>query len=333
VRHLCHFAVCVVWLIAASVFSLRPVPADGPDAKAAPERGIAVLASSIGSDYSTSGLADFVRQGKFTFVVIDWAWITYHWDRTDFAQVNRLVDKLTAQGIQVAAMYRPRFLYNPTVATQVGDDGKPGTNHVEICYSDPAAREWGVSWGVKILQKCPGIKEMIIYNPTDKCQCAKCTAARVKGEYANVASFLSKAKLAWRARQSEVKLGVVSMPVPEFWQAALAVADVAHPYLCVREEIDPAGEVANILAVRAIAKEKMGSCLAKVTWEPGAKVLPEKLKTIDDLAAKDGIPYFYWTFDTLFDSSDYDAKAVAKALGMDSAAISDALARMKMKTR
>jgi hypothetical protein len=327
------FAVCSVCVIAVSVLLVCAADADTPDTKAAPGRGIAVLASSIGSDYSPDGLAEFVKQGGFSYVVIDWAWITYHWGRTDFAQVNRLVNKLSAQGVQVAAMYRPRFLSNPTVATQVGQDGKPGTDHAEICYSDAAARQWGISWGKKILGECPGFKEIIIYNPLDNCQCPKCKAARANGQYTAVMGFLSSARLGWRTREPGVKLGVVYMPVPGFWEAGLEVVDVAHPFLCVREEIDPAKEVANILAVRSIVKEKMGSCLAKVTWEEGTKVATEKLRTVDDLAAKDGIAYFFWTFDTLFDSSLYDPKAVAKALGMEPSAISQALAKMKTKTR
>ncbi|MDO8587442.1 MAG: peptidoglycan DD-metalloendopeptidase family protein [Armatimonadota bacterium] len=286
------------------------------DSKSAPTRGIAVIASDIGHDYSVDYLSDFVSWGRFSFVVVDWAWITHHWDRTDFAQVNRLLGKLSAQGVQVAAMYRPRFLSNPTVATQVGADGNPGVDHVEICYSDPSARKWGVAWGEKIIEKCPGFKEVIIYNPLNSCRCPKCTAAAASGPYAAVTGFLSEAGSAWRAKQSGVKLGLVSMPVPEFWKANLAVADVAHPYLCIKEDVDPAREVANIQAVRPIIKEKMGSCLGKITWEEGAKVSIEKLKTVDDLAAKAGIPYFFWTFDTLFKSSLYDPKAVSRALGI-----------------
>src|SRR5512139_1735953 len=49
-----------------------------------PTRGIAILASDIGSYYPVTSLQAFVQEGGFSSVIIDWAWITYHWDRTDF---------------------------------------------------------------------------------------------------------------------------------------------------------------------------------------------------------------------------------------------------------
>ena len=121
-RRVCRTA---IGLIAASIFSTCLADNSNPPNVCLPipisrDRGISVLASSIGSDYTPDGLAQFVRDGKFTTVIIDWAWITYHWNVTDLTQVNRFVDKMAAQNVKVAAMYRPRFLQNPTVATQVG---------------------------------------------------------------------------------------------------------------------------------------------------------------------------------------------------------------------
>jgi murein DD-endopeptidase MepM/ murein hydrolase activator NlpD len=325
-------AVCAVYLIAASILPLQPAYAGTPDTKAGPERGIAVLASSIGSDVTPEGLAEFVQQGKFSPVVVDWAWITYHWDRTDFAALNRFLELMTARKVPVAAMYRPRFLSNPTEATQIGKDGKRVVDHAEICYSDPSARKWGISWGEKILEKCPSLREVIIYNPLNQCRCPKCADASKRGSHSAVMGFLSEARSAWRAKQPEVKLGVVYMPVPEFWKAGLAVVDVAHPYLRIKEDVDAAKDVANIQTVRSIVKEKMGSCLGKITWEEGAKVSIEKLKMVDDLAGKSGISYSFWTFDTLFKSSLYDPKAVAQALGIDPSAIAKISGEMNGQT-
>jgi len=307
-------AVCAVYLIGASVFLLRPAHAETPDTKAIPTRGIAVLASSIGSDFTPEYLADFVQQGKFSPVVVDWAWITYHWSHTDFAAVNRFLDLMAARKVPVAAMYRPRFLSNPTVPTQTDQDGKGGVDHVSICYSDASARKWGISWGEKILEKCPSFREIIIYNPVNLCHCPKCIAASKSGSHTAVMGFLSEAKSAWRAKQPEVKLGVVYMPVPEFWKAGLAVVDVAHPYLLFREDTDAAKEIANIKAVGSVIEEKMGSCLGKVTWGATEKISMSKLKAIDSLARENAVPYFLWTFNDLFLSDKYDPKAVAQAL-------------------
>ncbi|MEN6371125.1 MAG: peptidoglycan DD-metalloendopeptidase family protein [Armatimonadota bacterium] len=307
-RFIHYLTVCAVCLTIASPLLL---PAH---AAVTPARGIAVLASSIGSDFTPEDLARSVRQGNFSLVVVDWAWITYHWERTDFRAVNRFLELMSADNVSIAAMYRPRFLSNPTVATQTDKDGKLKTDHEEICYSDQAACQWGISWGEKILAKCPNIKEIIIYNPMNECHCPKCTAASTKGAHTAVMGFLSNAKSAWRAKRPDVKLGVVYMPYIDFWKAGLDIIDVAHPFLCIREEIDPAKEVTNIQAVRSIVKDKMGPCLGKITWEEGAKVSINKLKTFDEAAIKGGISYFFWTYETLFHSSLYDPAAVAQSL-------------------
>ncbi|HET6454201.1 MAG TPA: HEAT repeat domain-containing protein [Armatimonadota bacterium] len=322
-RQIHHLVVCAVYLLAASTLLARPAYAEATDTKAPPTRGIAVLASTIGSDFTPESLAEFVTQGKFSPVVVDWAWITYHWDKTDFSAVNKFLDLMAARKVPVAAMYRPRFLSNPTVPTQMNQDGERGVDHAEICYSDASARKWGISWGEKILDKCPSFREIIIYNPSNNCRCPKCTGA----SHAVVMTFLSEAKSAWRAKQPDVKLGVVHMPETDFWKAGLTVIDVAHPYLIIREGGDPAKNVADIKAVRSLVKEKMGSCLGKVTWEETGKISMEKLKTVDGLARENSIPYFVWTFDELFLSDKYDPKAVLQALGMDPA-VGEALGKM-----
>jgi murein DD-endopeptidase MepM/ murein hydrolase activator NlpD len=292
-----------------------------------------VLASSIGSDYSPEGLAAFVRQGKFSLVVIDWAWITYHWDKTDFPALNRFLDLMAAQGVLVAAMYRPRFLDQPTVPTQVDATGKPAASHgYYICFSSPEARQWGISWGTRILQQCPQINEIIIYNPLNQCQCPACQAAARGNPYAHydaVWKFLAEAKAAWRTQKASVKLGVVFVSDPEFWKRGAQALDVAHPFLFVMDDTDMPRDAAAAGAIRDLLPGKMGSCLAKVTWGPEDKVSPARLAQFDRVAAAAGLPYFFWTFETLFTSDLYDPKAVAQALGLDPAAMTAALAKMQ----
>ena len=326
-RQIRHLVVCAVYLLAASTLLTRQAYAEATDTKAPPARGIAVLASTIGSDFTPESLADFVQQGKFSPVVVDWAWITYHWDHTDFAAVNKFLDLMAAKKVPVAAMYRPRFLSNPTVPTQMNQDGECSVVHAEICYSDASARKWGISWGEKILEKCPSFREIIIYNPSNNCHCPKCTAASAQTPHKVVTDFLSEAKSAWKTKQPAAKLGVVYMPETDFWKAGLTVVDIVHPYLIMREGDDPAKNMADIKSVRSLVKDKMGSCLGKVTWEETAKISMEKLKAIDSLARENAIPYFVWTFDELFLSDKYDSKAVLQALGMDPA-VGEALGRM-----
>jgi len=306
----------------------RPFPAVKPNRPGPSGRGIAILASSIGRQVSPEDLAKFVQQGRFSPVVTDWAWITYHWDRTNFAAINNFLGLMAAQKVPVAAMYRPRFFSNPTVPTLMNQDGERSTDHAEICYSSAPARKWGLSWGEKILDKCPGFREIIIYNPQNSCRCPECTASWNSNPYRLIVHFLAGARSAWRARQPGVKLGVVYMPVPAFWKACSEVVDVAHPYLLISEDTDAGKEIANIKAVRSVMAGKMGPCLGKVTWDELTRISLEKLKAIDGLARENGVPYFLWTFDDLFLSDKYDPEAVVQALGMGTSTVEDTKGRV-----
>ena len=325
--------VCVFALALTSAAFLVPgqgnakMPASSP-----PARGIAVLASSIGSDYSPEALAQFVRAGRFAPVIVDWAWITAHWNDTNFAALNRFLDLMAARGVPVAAMYRPRFLREPTVPIQVDRAGKAVTSHgFYICFSSPQARQWGAAWGSRILQKCPGISEIIIYNPLDQCQCPACLeAARnaPSGRYDAVWKFLAEAKAGWRAQRPGVRLGVVFVNDPQFWRRGAKVLDVAHPFLFVMDDTDMAADMAAASAIRDLLPGRFGPCLAKVTWGPNDKVSPARLAEFDRLAAEAGLPYAFWTFETLFTSGLYDPGAVAQALGLDPQAITEAISRL-----
>jgi len=318
-------------LLVLLLCSMPPgVAADAPTPP--PSRGIAILASDIGKDYPVDALADFVQQGKFSPVVVDWAWVTAHFDQTNFDAVNRLIATLTAREVEVAAMYRPRFLGQATVAIQVTRDGKPAASHGQyICFSNAKARAWGQSWGEKILERCPGFNEIIIYNPLNQCECPTCLSALAKDPYAHYAavwSFLKEARAAWQARKPGVKLGVVFITDPEFWKRGRDIVDSARPYLFIMDDTDMEKDMAAARGVREIVGEKMRACLAKITWGPTDKVSPEKLGTFDRLARQNSLPYFLWTFDTPFLSNLYDAGAVSQALGLDYAALRGPLSQM-----
>ncbi len=313
-------AACAAYLAMACVVPLSAAHTSTPDTEVSLTRGIAVLASSIGSDYSPECLAESVQQGKFSPVVIDWAWITAHWNRTNFPALSRFLELMAAENVPVAAMYRPRFLSQPTVPVQVDRTGRSAASHgYYICFASPEARQWGVSWGTRILQEFPQIDEIIVYNPLNKCQCPVCQEAAQGESYAHynaVWRFLAEARAGWRKQRPGVKLGVVFVNDPEFWKRGSEVLDVAHPFLFVTDDTDLAKDAAAAGAIRDLLPGKMGSCLAKVTWGPNDKVSPARLAQFDRVAAAAGLPYFFWTFETLFASDLYDPKAVAIALGM-----------------
>jgi murein DD-endopeptidase MepM/ murein hydrolase activator NlpD len=306
-----------------------PSPAAGQDNPTPIKRGITVPATEIGSHYSAASLVDFVSAGNFDIVIIDWAWITAHWDITDFSAVQECVRALQSHGVQVAAMYRPRFLRDPTVPVQVKQDGSPAFSHgYEIRFTSPVAREWGLSWGRELLKKCPEFEEIIIYNPRNvdaSPETLTANQADPDAPYKAVAQFLAEARAAWRSVKPTVRLGAVYGSDPAFWRQTSDIVDAAHPFLSVKEDVDADTDMREVGALQNILGDKLKYCLAKVTWGETDKVAPEKLAAFDTLARAHGLDYVFWTFDTLFDSPLYDPAQVAKSLHLDFARLATPL--------
>lgn len=283
-----------------------------------PSRGIALLASDIGHDLPVTNLLELVEKGGFAPVIIDWAWISYHWDRTDFKAVRELARRLRDRNIEAAAMYRPRFLQNPSVPEQVNADGSPAFSHGHYpCFSSPAARQWAERWGEKILAEWPELHEIIIYNPLDLCQCPDCARAKRDDPYVLIWRFLAEAKSAWRQISPTVKLGVVSVPDTRFWLRGSNIVDVARPFLSVREVADMNANVADIVAVQRILGVRAGAPLAKVTWGADESISTKCLSGFQRITQAQHLPYVLWTFDELFLSAKYDPATVAAALNLD----------------
>ena len=336
-------ALALAWPVWAGALAILLLPAGARAAGRAPEtegtaasasRGICLLASSVGADYPVDAIVRFVEAGHFSPVVLDWAWITAHWDVTNFAEVNRLVRRLSELGVSVAAMYRPRALAKPGVPYQVQANGEPATDHgFEICFTSEEARAWGLHWGEQILERCPGIDEVIVYNPRNMCACPRCREAQAAGvtPEGQVWRFLEQARTAWRAVRAQAKLGVVYTGEPQFWQLGKDILDVAHPYLYLQEGTNLAQDIAAACAVRDLVGDKMGACLAKITWGETDKVAPSEIAQFDQEARRSGLSYFLWTFDTPFLSGLYDHAAVAAALSLDWLALRTPLVAMGLR--
>ncbi len=324
--HVFSLATLLSGLVLALGLEIMPVTAVGAE----PGRGIAILASDIGQAYPVASLQEFVIEGGFSSVIIDWAWITYHWDITDFAAVRDLVRRLDTNGVTVAAMYRPRFLGAPTVPEQVDEFGRPVVSHGHYpCFSSAAAREWSWSWGARILTNCPDFNEVVIYNPLDLCQCAACRTARTNDYYGSVWSFLLEAKNAWRATNAAVQLGVVFGPDHDFWVRGRDIVDVARPFFVLRNDADLPANMTEILDVRSILGSKLGPVLAKVTWEPEEIISTAKLSEFMRLVRQQNVAWSLWTFDSLFLSDSYDPAVVSGILGLDYQAIEPALRALR----
>jgi len=293
-------------------------------------KGIAVLASEIGHTYRVEDILQLVENGGFNCVIVDWAWITAHWSKTDFAAVRLFAKRLREKKIEVAAMYRPRFLGAPTVPEQVKVDGSPAFAHGRYaCFSSSIAREWSARWGEQILETCPEFDEIVIYNPVDLCQCASCQGAKNRNPHDAVWSFLKDAKTIWRKKKPTVRLGVVFNPDSSFWRHGLNVCDTAWPFFHVRDDADFARNAAQILEVRRVLSGKADVALAKVTWGANERVSAQKLSEFARVAREHNIGWVVWTFDTLFLSETSDPAEAARALNLDHRALEAPLRKLR----
>jgi len=307
-------ASCLAWL----ALQLPAHAAAAAPSAPRPGVGIALLASDIGHDYSVTNLVELIEKGGFAPVIIDWAWVTFHWERTDFKSVRELVTRLRQKKVEVAAMYRPRFLGAPSVPEQVAADGQPAFSHGHYpCYSSPAARQWATRWGTMILEQCPGFEELILYNPLDLCQCPACRQAKRESPHDPVWTFLAEAKRTWRQKKPTFKLGVVYNPQPDFWARGREIADSARPFLSVLDNADLNSNAAAILEVQRLLGNKPAASLAKVTWGPEDRLSLNTLSELQRISQAKRIPYVLWTFDSLFLSAAYAPDKVAAALGLD----------------
>lgn len=315
--------------LAAAVLVLAALPARAGDA------GIAVLASEVNHGQSVGDIRAFVAEGKFGHVVVDWAWITAHWDRTDFAAVEDLVAGLRKDGVGVAAMYRPRFFAREAeaigVPAQVDADGKHADeSHREICFSSEKARAWGAKWAAEILRKVPSLGEVTVYNPRNFCECTACRAAKEKDpDAANAATrrFLSEVKAAMVEVRRDARLAVVSPPEAAWFEAMREVVDVARPYVFLREDADFRADIAAAARVRSAARAA-GPALAKITWGPAERMSDAKLGEFLRLAREAKLPFVFWTYDTAFLEGLYDLDLLAAALGADAAKLKALVAKL-----
>jgi len=296
------------------------VPGVSTNTFAMENRGIAILSSSIGTDYRVEDLAKLMEKGKFSPLVIDFAWITYHWDQTKFGEVNRLVESARNAGIPVAAMYRPRFLSDPTVPTQVDEKGRDDFKHgFEINYFDPDARKWGIEWGNKILAKCPGFDEVIIYNPRNFDTSKKTLELEKKNANArNDATwqFVREARQSWSTQKAGVRVGVAAMQNANFWKNGVDLIDSAYPFFCVRNDESLQDQLKEFNASRKILGGKMRAALTKVTWEEEHRISPAVFEQFHQITRSRKIPYLFWEFETLINTAKYTRSESARILSV-----------------
>jgi murein DD-endopeptidase MepM/ murein hydrolase activator NlpD len=282
-----------------------------------PCRGVAFLSSSIHRTVSAEEILDFVESGDINFVVIDFAWITHHWPRTDREAVERLSAELRKRHVEVAVMYRPRVL-RPTEANihyAVGEDGSVPFDHNGLCFSHEDSQAWGVEWGKKLLTALPSIDTVVLYNLQATCRCSRCSQGR--GETA-AAKWIERCRREWAAVRPNLRIGHVGMGIEYAPQV-----DSLYPFLpMIRDAgrpVDIDGHLDALMGLRSKTGGKSVVPLAKVCWESATNNTTDDVIQAVRQCDKRGSGFVLWHYDWIFHHQDgrYDRKAILTALGGD----------------
>ena len=281
--------------------------------------GITVLSSSIGKDYSVEALIKLVKKCHFKPVVIDWAWITFHWKRTNFTAVESFAKKLKKLSVPVYVMYRTRYWSSEKewakLPFQVDKNGKStqATGRREVCYATPEGRMWGVSWGKKILLKCPSISNVIIYNPSMSCHCKVCKKElkKDKDHYKNaLVKFFREAKTEFNKINKKAKVGIIAVAHKGVFRKIEETVDFAFPFITVLDTGDFNKQLTNFKKFQQTLKCKCSGGLAKVEWAGSVKLSTKRIVEFINKAKKHKVNYFFWTFSSIFRNKDYNIEKI-----------------------
>ncbi len=283
-------------------------------------RGIAVLSSSLGHDVPLEEVETFVRTCRIDLVVVDFAWITHHWPRTDLKSVEELAQRLRRQGVVVAAMYRPRLLGPSDAEVHVARDeeGEEPEHHAELCFAWPDSVDWGAQWGEKVLEGCPSIDHVLLYNVRALCRCEKC---RDGAGARHAEEFVGTCRSRWVKTRPSVRVGHVGVGL-EYADRV----DFLAPFLSVNRKdaaaaVDAAALVAASTALREKVAVKPFVPLAKVAWGDQTTNTTEDVAAVVKACDESKLGFLLWTYEWLFhpDGGRYDPDALVRALGGDPA--------------
>lgn len=277
-------------------------------------RGVVVLSSSVGGSVPVDELVGFVEACGLDVVVVDYCWVTSHWPRTDHEQVRRLVQRLGARGVEVAAMYRPRGM-NPSEAdvhwARLADGTIP-EHHNSLCFAHEDSAAWGMSWGTRILDAQPGIRRIILYNLGAVCRCDECLGEQGR---AHIGRFLDRCRRVWRRARSDIEIGHVGRGA-EYAESL----DFLCPFFSVNRDLEGG---LDLIAALERAREPRTRYrdlpvvpLLKACWSGGTRNTSEDVAEAIRLATRTGTGFLLWYYEWLFGATDdrYDRNVLLSAL-------------------
>lgn len=311
-------------LAAVVCLSLVALPASAqPQKPAALLTGLTIPAAGVGSKYPVEALVRFVTAAGLTRVVLDFDCIGKTGPQCDARALRSFAAALQTHGVALAAMYRPRFETDPTVRTQVNANHGPAERDgFEICYSNPAARQWGSAWVGTILKALPACDEVIVGVLRDLCHCQECEADGETHPRAGVVAFLRDCREVLRRSRSQARLGMVGSVTASYWTPLLEDLDCVHPALVVSEQFPVAATTRSLAALRPVLGDKLGYVIYQLREHSLYTISAEHLHDFLLATQRQGLAAALWGLDTAFLSDLHDPQQISQGLGLDWAGVS-----------
>ena len=262
-------------------------------------RGICILSSSIGKGIAPQDFLKFAESCSLNLVVLDFAWISYHWPRTT-ESTERLVELLQAAEIEVAVMFRPRVLNQREADIHYLNGGPNSRINLSPDFQYEDSLQWGAAWGEKILKRFPTINKILVYN--------------LLGPRLSARDFLERCREEWTEIRENVSLGHVG-PVDQLED----VLDVAFPFLSVNRldgELIPLEPEANAIAKVSQAIGPSVIPFVKVDWAQSTKGTTEDVVAAIKACEEINKAFLLWHYDVLFNNpQQFNSSLVVGALG------------------
>ncbi|MHC4616513.1 MAG: peptidoglycan DD-metalloendopeptidase family protein [Planctomycetota bacterium] len=280
-----------------------------------PYRGMALLSSNINYLINVAEIRNFVLNCNLDFVVIDFAWITYHWQWSDLAAVEQLVTELVLEGVQVAAMYRPRALSpnDAPIHYARNCDGTIDPSHNHLCFAHEDSVTWGARWGTDILTALPSVDKVIVYNLLAPCCCPLCQGGQ-GALYAE--QFMERCRLEWDAVRPGVQIGHVGIGAEYANQV-----DFFCPFLIINRADNNPVDVNSLLDDLITPDTQPGHKpvipLAKICWGYATNNTTEDIVNTIEACDNRQRGFVLWYYDWIFDpySGMYSPAWILEALG------------------
>ncbi len=140
-------------------------------------RGIAVGSDIVGDESEISDIISFIDDCNINMLVVDFGWITWSWNHTNFDDVSIFINESKQREIPTWLMYRARTLEGEYehLQHQISKTGEVDSRN--ICFSNNKSRKWSINWAHKLLEKYPSVDGIILYNPyysSNACYCTSC---------------------------------------------------------------------------------------------------------------------------------------------------------------